>query len=56
LIITTCIEKQCTRPLNVKLNKILRVILSENIYIPVTNLYRSLGFLKLDEVYKPQIL
>jgi len=34
----------------VKLNKILKIILSENIYIPVTNLYRSLGFLKLDEV------
>jgi len=29
--------------------------LAENIYTSVTNLYHSLGFLKLDEVYKLQI-
>ena len=45
-------NKTLLQELNVKLKKIVRTITYSSKYCPVTCLYKSLNFLKLDDIYK----
>ena len=41
--------------LNVKLNNIIRTITYSSKYCPVTSLYKTLNFLKLDDIYRLEL-
>ena len=41
--------------LNVKLNNIVRIITYSSKYCPVTSLYKTLNFLKLDDIYRLEL-
>lgn len=48
------VNKKQLECIRVRLNKILRIILSCNIYTPINKLYSSSGLLKLENIYKLQ--
>ena len=44
-----------THELNMKLNNIVRTIICSSKYCPVTSLYKTLNFLKLDDIYRLEL-
>ena len=48
-------NKTLMQELNVKLNNIVRTITYNSKYCTVTSLYKTLNFLKLDEIYQHEL-
>ena len=51
IIVCVRANKTLREHIHVKVNTILRIISSCNIYTPVSHLYRFLTFLKLEDIY-----